>query len=107
MMGSIFTSLYLKIETTIIQLVCIIQNEEQQLQRSALPDDEGKESSKGGAGPEAYPDSEAYHYATSRHHPAALRLVIWLCNRYYTFFITHFWIFLLISRPPNGRSYRV
>ena len=106
MMGSIFISLYLKIETTIIQLVCIIQNEEQQLQRSALPD-EGKESSKGGAGPEACPDSDAYHHATSRDRSATIRLVIWLYNRYYTFFITHFWIFLLISRPPNGRSYRV
>lgn len=71
-----FTSLYLKIETIFIEIVYIIQNEEQQLQRSALPDDEGKESSKGGAGPEAYPDSEAYHHAATRHHPAAIRVVI-------------------------------
>ena len=96
MMVSIFISLYLKIETIIIQIVCIIQNEEQQLQRSALQDDEGKEGPKGGAGPEAYPDSEAYHYATSRHYPAAIRIVIWLViytiHFYYSFldFPTHF-----------------
>ena len=38
-------SIFIKIETIFIQIVCIIQNEEQQLQRSALPHDEGKEGS--------------------------------------------------------------
>lgn len=77
-MVSIFISLYLKIETIFIEIVCIIQNEEQQLQRSALSDDEGKEGPKGGAGPEAYPDSEAYHHAATRHRSAAIRIIIWL-----------------------------
>jgi len=38
-------SILLKIEMILIQIVYIIHNEEQQLQRSALPHDEGKEGS--------------------------------------------------------------
>jgi len=82
-----------------IEIVCIIQNEEQQLQRSALSDDEGKEGPKGRTNPETYSDSEAYHRAAYRDHSTVLRLIIkWsiiyyiLYIFYYSFlnFLTHF-----------------
>ena len=46
-------SIFYKIETIFIEIVCIIDNEEQQLHRPALQDDEGKEGPKGCADPEA------------------------------------------------------
>lgn len=53
-MVSIFISyVNLKIETIFIEIVCIIHNEEQQLHRPALQDDEDKEGPKGCADPEA------------------------------------------------------
>jgi len=58
-----------------IKILYTIQNEEQQLQCSALPDDEGKEGSKGGAHSEACSDSETYHYAAYRHRPTILRII--------------------------------
>ena len=89
-----------------IQILYPIQkhNEEQRLQRIALQDDEGKEDCSCTTDySEAY-YSETYHAAN--HRPAALRLISHLSYkttiRYILyFFLTHFWIFRLISRLPN------
>ena len=74
----------------IIEILYIIQNEEQQLQRSTLSDDEGKEGPKGCADPEAYPDSEAYHHAAYRGRSTVLRLIIKMVDNILYIFITHF-----------------
>jgi len=90
-------SILFKIEIIFIHILCIIQNEER-----LQPDPEDKEGCKGGTNEEAYQNSETYHYATPRHCRTILRFVSINTQYILYFFLTHFWIFRLISRSPNS-----